>query len=87
MKVPLLELIENFVLQKKFNFNFTRANTKFCCSSLHYNTDNSYLFVNGKEIFKFKADNKNVNFSNQFCLRVSVTESREVSLNGNMYDF
>ena len=82
-----MELIENFVLQKKFNINFTRANTKFCCSSLHYNTDNSYLFVNGKEIFKFKAGNKNVNFSNQFCLGFSVTESREVSLNGNMYDF
>ena len=30
--------------------------------SLQYNADNSYLFVNGGEIFKFKADNKNVNF-------------------------
>ena len=86
MKVQLLELIENLIHQKKFNINFTRANTKFC-SSLHYNVDNSYLFVNGKEIFKFKADNKNVNFLNQFCLGFSVTESREVSLNGNMYDF
>ena len=60
--------------------------------SLHYNADNSYLFVNGKEIFKFKADNKNVNFPTQFCLgsifnRFSNTDSREVSLNGNMYDF
>ena len=36
--------------------------------SLHYNADNNYLLVNGKEIFKFKADNKNVNFPNQFCL-------------------
>ena len=40
---------------------FTKANTKFCLS-LHYNADNSYLFVNGREMFKFKADNKNVNF-------------------------
>ena len=60
--------------------------------SLHYNADNSYLFVNGKEIFKFKADNKNVNFPYQFCLGsisngFSNTESREVSLNGNMYNF
>ena len=60
--------------------------------NLHYNADNSYLFVNGKEIFKFKADNKNVNFPTQFCLEsicngFSATESREVSLNGNMYDF
>ena len=60
--------------------------------SLHYNYDNCYLFVNGKEIFKFKTDNKNVNFPTQFCLGslsngFSATESREVSLNGNVYDF
>ena len=46
---------------KKFSINFTKANTKFCLS-LHYNADNSYLFVNGKELFKFKANNKNANF-------------------------
>ena len=40
---------------QKFNINFTKSNTKFCLS-LHYNTDNGYLFVNGKEIFKsFKS--------------------------------
>ena len=33
--------------KKRFNINFTKANTKFCLS-LHYNADNSYLFVNGK---------------------------------------
>ena len=60
--------------------------------SLHYNADNSCLFVNGKEIFKFKAENKNVNFPNQFYLRsisneFSATESREVSLKRNIYDF
>ena len=58
---------------------------------MHYNDDNNY-FVNGKEIFKFKADNKNVNFPTRFCLGsisggFSSTESREVSLNGNVYDF
>ena len=77
--------------EKKFSINFTKSNTKFCLS-WHYNADNSYLFVNGKEIFKFKADNKNVNFPSQFCLRsisngFSNTESREVSLNGNVYYF
>ena len=55
------------LLEKKFSINFTKANTKLCLS-LHYNANNSYLFVNGKEIFKFKADNKNVNFPTQFCL-------------------
>ena len=58
--------------------------------SLHCNADNSYFFVNGKEIFK--ADNKNINFPTQFCLGsisngFSATESREVSLYGNVYDF
>ena len=77
--------------EKKFNISFTKANAKFCLS-LHYNADNSHVFVNGKEIFKFKADNKNVNFPTQFCLRsisngFNNTESREVSLNGNVYDF
>ena len=60
--------------------------------NLHYNADNSYLFANEKEIFKFKAENKNVNFPTQFFLGsisngFSTTESREVFLNGNMYDF
>ena len=45
--------------KKRFSINFTKADTKFCLS-LHYNADNSYLFVNEKETFKFKADNKNV---------------------------
>ena len=36
--------------------------------SLHYNSDNSYLFVNGKDIYKFKASNKNLNISSLVCL-------------------
>ena len=47
--------------EKRFSINFNKANIKFCLS-LHYNVDNSYLFVNVKEIFKFKADKENVNF-------------------------
>ena len=39
--------------EKTFSINFTKANTKFCLR-LHYNDDNSYLFVNGKEIFNLK---------------------------------
>ena len=33
--------------EKKLSINFCKANTKFCLS-LHYNGDNSYLFVNEK---------------------------------------
>ena len=47
--------------EKKFSIDFSKAKTKFCLS-LHKNHDNSYLFVNGKEIFKFKANDRNVKF-------------------------
>ena len=43
--------------EKKCTISFTIVNTKSWLS-LHYNADNSYLFVNGKEIIKFKVDNK-----------------------------
>ena len=35
--------------------NFTLTKKKFCLS-LHYNGANSYLFVNGTEVYKFKAE-------------------------------
>ena len=77
--------------EKKFSINFNKASTKFWLS-LHYNADNIYLFFNGKEIFNFKADDKNVNFPTQFCIEIISnglinTKSREVSLEGNVYDF
>ena len=76
---------------QKFNINLIKASTKFCIS-LRYNVDNSDLLVNGKGIFRFKTDDKNLNFPTQFCLGStfngsSATESREVSLNRNVYDF
>ena len=60
--------------------------------SVHYNANNSYLFVNEKKILRFKANNKYVNFPTHFCLGsisngFSATDSRKVSLNGNVYDF
>ena len=85
-------LIESFgVTERKFSINSSKANTKFCLSLL-YNVSNSYLLVNEKEIIKFEAENKNVNFPTQFCLGsisngFSATESTEVSINGNVYDF
>ena len=36
------------------SINFTVTKNKFCLS-LHCNGANSYLFVNGTKIFKFKA--------------------------------
>ena len=77
--------------EKMFSINFSKVTTKFCLS-LPYNDDNSYLFVNGKEIFKFKADDINVNFPTLFCLGsisngLSANGSRELSLNENVYNF
>ena len=76
---------------QKFNIDFIKASTKFCIS-LRFNVDNSDLLVNGKRIFRFKTDNKNLNFPTQFCLGSTfngfcATESREVPLNRNVYDF
>ena len=43
--------------QKKYSINFTEFEKK--CLTLHYNGPNSYFFVNGVEIIKFKAKNSN----------------------------
>ena len=51
--------------ENNFNIIFSETNTKFCLS-LHYHVDNGYLFANEKEIYKFKANNKNVNFPIHF---------------------
>ena len=40
--------------EKIYSRNFTQPNKKFVLS-LHYNDDNSYLFVNGKQELKFKC--------------------------------
>ena len=46
--------------------NFTENNKKFCLS-LHYNRANSYLFVNGEEIIKFKSKNSQI-VASPLCL-------------------
>ena len=40
--------------QKKNSINFNKANAK-CRFSLHYNGDESYLYANKTEVYKFKA--------------------------------
>ena len=42
-----------------YSINFTKKNIKFCLS-LRYNGANSYLFVNGTEIIKFKAKDSEI---------------------------
>ena len=40
--------------EKIYSISFTVSKKKFCLS-LHYDGANSYLFVNGTEIYKFKG--------------------------------
>ena len=42
-----------------YSINFTVTKKKFCLS-LHYNGANSYLFVNGTEIYKSKAKDSEI---------------------------
>ena len=42
-----------------YTINFTVTKKKFC-SSLYYNGANSHLFVNGTEIYKFKAKDSEI---------------------------
>ena len=60
--------------------------------SLHQNAYNSYIFVNGKEIYTFKASNQNNSFPSQFCLgtisnEFNTLDLSEISFVGNVYDF
>ena len=52
---------------------------------MHYNSNDSYLFLNGKEIHRFEASNKNANFPSRFCLesisnKFDYVDAEEVSL-------
>ena len=58
-KGPTQGLKRILTSEKIYSINFTVAKKKFCLS-LHYNEGNSYLFVNGTEIYKFKAKNSEI---------------------------
>ena len=55
---PTQGLESTLTAEKMYSINFTITKKKFCLS-LHYNRANSYLFVNGTEIIKFKAKDSN----------------------------
>ena len=61
------------------------------CLHLHYNGGNSYLFVNGTEIYKFKAKDSEI-VASPLCLgNISkdwlVDNMKRTGLNGYVYDF
>ena len=53
-KSPIQGLEHTLTTEKLYSINFTKHDLKFCLG-LQYNGANSYLFVNGAEIIKFKA--------------------------------
>ena len=74
-----------------YSINFTKKNTKPCLS-LHYNVADSYLFVNGTEIIKFKTKHSKI-VATPLCLGNNTKEFSEYNthektgLNGYVYDF
>ena len=49
-------MIQQYMQKKMYSLNFTADNKTFCLS-LHYYGDNTYLFVNGKQVVNFKNKN------------------------------
>ena len=76
--------------EKKYPINFTVSQRKFCLN-LHYNGANSYLFVNGTEIIKFKEkDSESV--ATPLCLGIisediAAENMRKTGLYEYVYDF
>ena len=76
--------------EKTYRQNFTQPSKKVVLS-LHYNGDDSYLLVNGKQELKFKSKAENLvkeklctgNLSDQW----TASESEKTGLYGNTYDF
>ena len=73
-----------------YSINSTKKNTKLCLS-LHYNRANSYLFVKGTEIFKFKAKDSEI-LAYSSCLGNiskdwSQDNMKKTGFNGCIYDF
>ena len=65
-KGPTQGLEHTLTAEKMYSINFTVTKKKFCLS-LHYNGANSYLFVNGIEIYKFKAKDSEI-VASPLCL-------------------
>ena len=76
--------------EKMYLINFTVSRKKFCLS-LHYNGDNSYLLVDGREIIEFKAEYSEV-VASPLCLGniskdFSVANMKKTGLYGSVFDF
>ena len=87
---PTQGLESTLTAEKMYSINFTVTNKIFCLS-LHYNGGNSYLFVNGTEVCKFKAKDSAI-VASPLCLGNiskdwSTDNMKKTGLNGYVYDF
>ena len=76
--------------EKMYSQNFTHPSKKFVLS-LHYNGDDSYLLVNGKQELKFKYKTEHL-VKEKLCLgnlsdQWTTSDSEKTELHGNIYDF
>ena len=76
--------------EKNYSINFIVTKKKFSLSR-HYNGANSYLFVNGREIYKFKAKDSEFVATPLFLANISKDWSadnmKKTGFNGYVYDF
>ena len=87
---PTQGLEHTLTPEKMYPINFSVTEKKFCLS-LHYNGANSYLFANGTEIYKFKAEESKI-VASSLCLgNISKDQStdnmKNTGFNGYVYDF
>ena len=76
--------------EKMYSVHFSDNGDKYCLT-LHYNGGNSYLFVNGRVIIKFKSKDSKI-VASPLCLRNiskdwTVYNMKDTGLNGYVYDF
>ena len=83
-------LEHTLTVEKMYSINFTVIRKKFCLS-FHYNGANSYLFVNGIEICKFKAKDSEIVASPLYLGNISkdwsIDNMNKTGFNGYVYDF
>ena len=76
--------------EKMYSINFVLTKNKFCLN-LHYNGGSSYLFVNGTEMYKFKAKDSEIVLSPLSLGNISKDWSadnmKKSVLTGYIYDF
>ena len=90
VKGPTQGLEHTLTAEKMYSINFAVTKMKFCLG-LHYNGANSYLCVNGTEIYKIKAKHSEI-VATPLCLGDiskdwSVDNMKQTGFNGYVYDF